>query len=353
VLCKGISLLKYAIYTPTNQLSHVDDVPNGRLCGCVCSGCDDTLIAHNKGENQTHHFKHTNPEREGKTCLMTQLHLWAQQYISKLDSITFSAPKIVYEGKTIETTPVCVNITKAHLEKRVGIYWADVYLETPEEHIAIEVKVSHACTQEKINYYKDQKVPSVELDLSTLVGVEIEEVKRRIDTQDIPCVWYYPARRESFIRAHLDKMEKRRVRDKEKVSKAVYSLFESLKSGDPISLPKLERILQLDRYMGVSRMQVTLIEKQDVSLKCVQMIYESDGLFHFIGYLKSRPLHFIARCHDNITWPKINHLQSSLRYDLRSSRWVWHRNARELRLAKKQKWRGTDKGVLTIKELEN
>ncbi len=47
--------------------AHVDDVPNGLACGCVCEECQATLVARNEGEILASHFAHAAGERCGNT----------------------------------------------------------------------------------------------------------------------------------------------------------------------------------------------------------------------------------------------------------------------------------------------
>lgn len=42
----------------TGTLRHVDEVPNGLKCGCVCAACGQPLIARNGGSIRAHHFAH-------------------------------------------------------------------------------------------------------------------------------------------------------------------------------------------------------------------------------------------------------------------------------------------------------
>ena len=47
--------------------AHVDDVPNGLACGCVCEECQATLVARNRGEFLASHFAHAAGEKCGNT----------------------------------------------------------------------------------------------------------------------------------------------------------------------------------------------------------------------------------------------------------------------------------------------
>ena len=47
--------------------AHVDEVPNGLACGCVCEECQATLVARNRGEILASHFAHAAGEKCGNT----------------------------------------------------------------------------------------------------------------------------------------------------------------------------------------------------------------------------------------------------------------------------------------------
>jgi len=71
--------LKYAIDT-TGKLISVDDVPNGKKCGCFCPACKEPLMAKNQGNKRVHHFAH----QSGTECAYafeSMLHLLAKEKI--------------------------------------------------------------------------------------------------------------------------------------------------------------------------------------------------------------------------------------------------------------------------------
>lgn len=43
--------------------AHIEDVPNGLACGCICEECQGTLIARNRGEILAPHFAHAAGEK--------------------------------------------------------------------------------------------------------------------------------------------------------------------------------------------------------------------------------------------------------------------------------------------------
>lgn len=73
--------LTYAL-NQEGQLVHVDDVPNGKECGCICPACKKPLQAKNAGEVREHHFAHQ-PGVDCPTALETALHFLAKDKIQR------------------------------------------------------------------------------------------------------------------------------------------------------------------------------------------------------------------------------------------------------------------------------
>lgn len=85
-------ILTYALDKEGN-LKHIDDVPNGNGCGCICPACKQPLQARNEGSKRMHHFAHQSGVDCPNAC-ETSIHLLAKEKIQKafygLKSITFS-----------------------------------------------------------------------------------------------------------------------------------------------------------------------------------------------------------------------------------------------------------------------
>ena len=66
------------------RMVHVDDVPRGIDCGCICPNCQEVLLAR-KGEVREHHFAHHSEDRGAnlKICYMVTLYKLAEQIIKK------------------------------------------------------------------------------------------------------------------------------------------------------------------------------------------------------------------------------------------------------------------------------
>lgn len=72
------SFLTYA-YNSIHQLVHVDTVPLGDACGCVCPNCNAPLCAKNQGKVKEHHFAHAHGHMECESACETTLHILAKQ----------------------------------------------------------------------------------------------------------------------------------------------------------------------------------------------------------------------------------------------------------------------------------
>ena len=70
-------------------LVHVDSVPNGNGCGCICPCCKNELCAKNEGEERIHHFAHLG----GADCsggIESALHLMAKNILNLQLLLTIS-----------------------------------------------------------------------------------------------------------------------------------------------------------------------------------------------------------------------------------------------------------------------
>ena len=89
----------------TGKLLHVDDVPNGKLSGCVCPACGDVLVARNKGHKKVHHFAHY----KSSTSCEGWLHATAKHTLfERIESALEHKVKIEIRWKCSEHYEDCV-----------------------------------------------------------------------------------------------------------------------------------------------------------------------------------------------------------------------------------------------------
>lgn len=147
----------------------IDDVPNGKDCGCVCKECGGELIAKNNGERKAHHFAHKSGNDSIK-CSQTALHLLAKEIIAEEKRIpTFADGGIKFvEADFVEQ------------EKNLGDIIPDLYAEHNGKPVAVEIFVSHAVDDEKLAKIQNHRLTTFEINLSELVFETKEDVRQAI-----------------------------------------------------------------------------------------------------------------------------------------------------------------------------
>lgn len=85
------------------KMVHVDDVPRGLACGCVCPCCHERLLARH-GEVKEHGFAHHSDSRGAnlKICYMVSLYKLAEQIIETRKRVHVPSYYGIFPGKDIE-----------------------------------------------------------------------------------------------------------------------------------------------------------------------------------------------------------------------------------------------------------
>ena len=163
-----------AINSERNSV-YIDDVPNGKRCNCTCKECEGKLIARNNGKVRTHHFAHENGNDSIK-CSQTALHLLAKEIISETKMIP-----IIRNGRI-----AFAEVPFVEQEKNLGNITPDLYAEHNRKPIIIEIYVSHAVDEAKLNKIKAHKLTAFEINLSQINCETKDEVEKAIyDIQNI------------------------------------------------------------------------------------------------------------------------------------------------------------------------
>lgn len=141
-------------------LVHVDDVPKGASCGCVCPICENPLYAR-KGEKRTHHFSHAcNHDCKGSD--ETLLHRMAKK-------VLMEEGKIMLPPSLGEFPSGLVKLCNIESEK-----WLEQYNIRPDvvgimengEILLIEFYVSHKVDKKKRKAIIENDLACLEIDLS-------------------------------------------------------------------------------------------------------------------------------------------------------------------------------------------
>lgn len=166
------------------ELVHVDSVPKGSACKCVCPHCKKPLDAKNGGEIREHHFAHSHGcECEG--AVETALHLLAKE-------IMMEEKAIMLPLSTKANRPCgLVHFVEVREERGYdkSCYRPDIeaVLESGEV-VEIEFFVSHKVSSHKLKSIKENQLNSIEVDLN-YVTLDKEEMKDFLMNRESHRTW--------------------------------------------------------------------------------------------------------------------------------------------------------------------
>lgn len=157
-------------------LAHISEAERGKSCGCVCPACQLALVG-KKGAKVAHHFAH----QGGHACAgvrETNAHAWAKRVLEKRLELWLPAG-VAIAGTSRRTAFASrrFQFESARLEKRDGSIVPDVVLTASGgRELIVEILVTHACDDAKIQKIRQQGTSALEIDLSALRHADSEEL---------------------------------------------------------------------------------------------------------------------------------------------------------------------------------
>lgn len=255
---------------------HVNDVPNGKKCGCICPECKDELTAKNNCKEISNHFAHQHLD-EGRACLMTQLHMAAQYFFLNLKTFVMPSVSFVHNGHKLHEPERAVRVISAKLEAKVGKFFADVMLQTELGEVCIEICVTHKCTEEKVTHYQSNKIASLEYDLSLLKSFEVEPSLKLLKKNSIRSKWFYAWCQEALINQHIKELElearKELSRQKQSARKSARKFVKNRYA----LLPSIYETLKCEIQGYQFDSEVRLFTKQEYQLDKIEITSEDDN----------------------------------------------------------------------------
>lgn len=143
------------------QIIHVDDVPSGLKCNCVCPSCNSPLIAR-KGTKRVHHFSHAN----GADChgaYETAVHLLCKELLLKHKLIRL--PRFT-ELPSEEDEKNYVQLDRAQAEVAIGSIRADILGHKGDVPLVIEIYVWHKTGADKVQAIESMGISAMEISLT-------------------------------------------------------------------------------------------------------------------------------------------------------------------------------------------
>ncbi len=194
--------IPFGLNKDTGKLCDARQVKRGRACNCVCPECGAPLVAC-QGKKRKWHFKHDRECFEAQYCkhpIETSLHLKAKQLLSEASFIIL--PKVSYTpGNQVEeivfAEPERFVITGVEQESRSDgrDVIPDIILFSGNRKVYVEILVTHAVDEHKLEKLHRRGVPTLEIDLSDSVDLEDitteEDLKAIISEPDARKYWVY------------------------------------------------------------------------------------------------------------------------------------------------------------------
>jgi len=153
------AFLTYAL-NQHGDLAHVDSVPNGNDCGCICPHCKSPLCAKNEGEKREHHFAH----QSGVDCggaVESAMHKMAKDILLESKCVFLPNNPDGSQGELLHFDHVEVEFQDTETNLRpdcIGYYG--------EKSLWIEFKRTHAVDEKKAKKIISAHKLCIEIDLN-------------------------------------------------------------------------------------------------------------------------------------------------------------------------------------------
>ncbi|WP_420854340.1 competence protein CoiA family protein [Sphingomicrobium nitratireducens] len=161
----------------------IDEVPRGAACSCVCPKCHNPVIAR-QGQIRAWSFAHASfSECSGGT--ETLAHRFAKDVIKDAGGLHIASVDADGWGKLHDKFVLLDDI---RLEHRIDGYRADLVGSSRGHDLIIEVKVTHACSVEKVEAYRLTGVSVLEIDLARYRNKTEHELRQAV-LKNAPREW--------------------------------------------------------------------------------------------------------------------------------------------------------------------
>lgn len=178
------------------------EVPLGKACGCICPGCGAPLLAvHAPSDKLIPHFKHQT-ETTCTTGFDSAVHRAILQVLTDKNSLwvpplrtdieIVDAMGIPHKARELLLPGGLLPLTNIRLEPWPDSPRPDI-LADAEFHgpLLVDVRTAKPVADEKLAELRKQRLPVLELDVSTVRNVNMEELTSLLLTQSLQMTWKY------------------------------------------------------------------------------------------------------------------------------------------------------------------
>ena len=221
----------------------------------LCPGCKQPVIA-KKGEKKVHHFAHKSAG-SCSTGYETALHLLAKEIIVR--ERTFRLPDssdrfarhksttiLAADNEITFRLPLAYSIEvepgKIRSEQKLGNRIPDIIIDAYGKQLVVEIFVTHAVDEEKLNDLEGEGVSVVEVDLSELANVTKDELTKILCEEPYHKTWLYNPKMEQ-IQSSIEEWDDHPSESKVVIYAAKPDLFRGLEvlNFDQISLKEYQK----------------------------------------------------------------------------------------------------------------
>ncbi|MER8861579.1 MULTISPECIES: competence protein CoiA family protein [unclassified Mesorhizobium] len=175
---------------PDRTLAHISEVQRGIACGCNCPACGGRLVAR-KGDENVPHFGHDGGDACGGGP-ETVLHLLAKE-VFRADPSLLLPKRLGLNKGSVVTKPgqqVTTQFLRIEFTDPKTVI-PDLYVRALGYDLFVEVAVTHASDETKIQRLREHGVMAVEIDLSKLPRDSTREQIADAVLRSAPRCWLY------------------------------------------------------------------------------------------------------------------------------------------------------------------
>lgn len=200
--------ISWGLDTPSGSMKHINEVPNGLACQCICPSCGSPLIAR-QGKIKWCFAHSVDNDCNGETAL----HKAAKQILvqeansksrfslpdQKLLSVELEDLAGNKHSKSCADGFESILIVAGQEEVRVteSIQVDVLLVEENETKLSVEIFVTHVKDERDARKFQQAKINSIEIDLSHLAwDADYESIKREI-LKNAPRKWIFSAELEN------------------------------------------------------------------------------------------------------------------------------------------------------------
>ncbi len=220
----------------------------------LCPGCKQPVIA-KKGAKKVHHFAHKSAG-SCSTGYETALHLLAKEIIVR--ERTFRLPDssdrfarhkrttvLASDNEITFRLPLAYSVEvepgKVRSEQKLGNRIPDIIIDAHGKQLVVEIFVTHAVDEEKLNDLEGEGVSVVEVDLRELANVTKDELTKILCEEPYHKTWLYNSKMEQ-IQLGIEEWEGHPSDDKIAIYATKPSLFQNKTLDlDQISLKEYQK----------------------------------------------------------------------------------------------------------------